>query len=86
MMSGTRAGLRRSKAPMNLPPPMPETVPPPPAPAALARRAGAQQRSSAPLDPGQRTLRCPHVGATRPQRHEGGGRSRLGQRHASGGG
>ncbi|KAG0925118.1 hypothetical protein G6F31_018856 [Rhizopus arrhizus] len=39
-----------------------------------------------PLDPGQRTLRCPHVGATRPQRHEGGGRSRLDQRHASGGG
>jgi len=33
MMSGTRAVLRRSKAPMNLPPPMPETVLPPPAPA-----------------------------------------------------
>ena len=32
MMWGTRAILRRSKAPMNLPPPMPESISPPPAP------------------------------------------------------
>ena len=42
MMSGTRAVLRRSKAPMNLPPPMPETVPPP-APATSRLHAAFSQ-------------------------------------------
>ncbi len=37
-----------------------------------------------PLDPGQRTLRRPRAGATRPQRHEGGGRGRLDQRDPPG--
>ena len=43
MMSGTRAVLRRSKAPMNLPPPMPETVSPPPAPATSRLHAAFTQ-------------------------------------------
>lgn len=43
MMWGTRAVLRRSKAPMNLPPPMPETVSPPPAPATSRLHAAFTQ-------------------------------------------
>ena len=43
MMSGTRAVLRRSKAPMNLPPPMPETVPAPSTPGASRLHAAFSQ-------------------------------------------
>jgi len=43
MMSGTRAVPRRSKATMNLPPPMPETVSPPSAPATSRLHAAFSQ-------------------------------------------